>query len=68
MKLEDIILKHPLTKWALYMVIGAGTYAATVDTWTAAKVIALIVALATAWRTYMSNPNTGIKKDEPKKP
>lgn len=66
MNIKEIILKDPLTKWALFMVMSAGTYAATVETWTADKWIALVVAIAAAWRTYMSNPNIGIKKDEPK--
>jgi len=67
-KLSFIILSSPVTKWALYMVAAGAQYAATVDNWDASKVIALIGAFAISWKTYMSNPDIGIVKDELKKP
>jgi len=58
---EYCLMESRTTKCFLYIFIAAGTEVTKVTEFDVRSVFNILVVAAMAWKTFMSNPNTGIK-------
>lgn len=63
-KLEQLLLREPVIKLMLYMLINALQTAVQVESWGWKGAVGVVLAALVSWKTFMSDPKKASDKPQ----